>query len=104
MMFTNNSRHKADLDRLIEIWKVLEILTVSSDRMGHFWLEHGEDAAKEALHQYMVPAMFEKISQARSQIISVMEHYDPTIMDRLEELADNEAEMGYWDGPTSKHG
>jgi hypothetical protein len=101
-MSTSDSRHQTDLYRLIEIWKVLEILTVSSGRMGHFWLEHGEEAAKEALHQYMGPAMFEKIAQARSLIISVMENYDPAIMNRLEELADNEAEMGYWDGPTNK--
>src|SRR5262245_4640487 len=102
-MSTNDSPHNTDLDSLVEIWKVLEILTVSLDRMGHFWLEHGEDAAKEALHQYMEHTMSEKITQARSLIISVMENYDPAIMDRLEELADNEAEMGYWDGPKNKH-
>ena len=102
-MSTNDSPHSTDLDSLIEIWKVLELLTVSSNRVGHFWLEHGEDAAKEALHQYMGPPIFRKLAQARKLIISVMENYDPAIMDRLEELADNEAEMGYWDGPKNKH-
>jgi hypothetical protein len=99
MSTTDNSLYNSDLDKLIEIWKVLEILTVSSDRIGHFWLEHGEDAAKDAIHQYMGPRMSGKLAQARSLIISVMENHDPAIMDRLEELSDNEAEMGYWDGP-----
>jgi hypothetical protein len=47
------SNANADMQKLLEVWKVLETLTVSSRRMGEFWLAYGEEAAKDALHEYM---------------------------------------------------
>ncbi len=90
---------KKDLEQLIEVWKVLEILTVSWDRMGSYWLAHDEDAAKDALHEFMNPTLFERISHARSLVVSMLEYHAPVILDYLEKMSENESEMGYWNGP-----
>ena len=101
MSMNEDELHQTNLNRLIEIWKVLEILTVSLDRMGEFWRVYGEDAAKEALHQYMGPAMFRNIAQARDLILTIIETYDPSMLDQLEEMANNETAMAYWGGPNT---
>ncbi len=93
---------KKDLEQLIEVWKVLEILTVSWDRMGSYWLAHDEDAAKDALHEFMNPTRFERISHARSLVVAMLEDHDPVILDYLEKMSENESEMGYWNGPLHK--
>lgn len=89
-----------EVDKLIEVWKVLEALTVSLDRMGTYWLFHGEEAAKEALHQYIGPAMNERIASARYLMVGILESHDPDVMERLEALAENENDIGYWEGPS----
>ena len=38
-----------DRDTYIEVWSVLEALTVSFDRIGSYWQIHGEEAGKQAL-------------------------------------------------------
>ena len=42
---------RAEAESLIEIWKVLENLTVSLDRLGEYERLHGEEAAKNALEK-----------------------------------------------------
>jgi hypothetical protein len=86
-------------EKLIEVWKVLEALTVSMDRMGHYWLWQGEEAAKQALHQYMDPALFNRIAQARYLITAVLEARNPRMRRRLDELAEKEDDIPYWNGP-----
>ena len=85
-------------DDLIAVWKVLEALTVSLNRMGHYGIIHGEDAAKEALLTFMRPPMFDKIARARRTLVTMLESCDPAIREHLEMLASNEAEIGYWQG------
>jgi hypothetical protein len=87
-------------EKLVEVWKVLEVLTVSLDRLGMYQVFNGEEAAKEALHRFIGPAISEKIADARYLMVSILESRDPKIGDRLEEMAENEQEMGYWNGPT----
>ena len=93
---------KKNLEQLIEVWKTLEVLTVSLDRMGSYWLAHDEDAAKTALHQFMDATLFEKISHARSLVVSMLEDHAPAIIHNLEKISENESEMGYWNGPLHK--
>jgi hypothetical protein len=88
-------------EKLIEVWKVLEALTVSMDRIGTYWLAHGEEAAKQALHEYMNPAVNKRIAIARHLITGVLEARDPKMRRRLEEIAGNESDIPYWDGPDS---
>jgi hypothetical protein len=87
----------ADVDSLIQVLNVLEVLTVSLDRLGAYELSHGEEAAKEALHQFVGPVIVQKIAEARALMTGILENCDPAIMERLELL--DEREMGYWDGP-----
>ena len=77
---------QTEMDKLLEVWKVLETLTVSLDRMGWFSHAHGEEQAKDALHEYMSPALVKRMAHARRLIIEVMEVHDPEVMDRLEAL------------------
>jgi hypothetical protein len=93
-----------ETEKLIEVWKVLHVLTVSMRRIGEYWLEHGEEAAKEAMHQFMGPPISEQLVHARRLISDVLENHDPTVGDRLEAMAEDEAAMGYWDGPRSGGG
>lgn len=88
------------IEQLIPIWKVLENLTVSLDRLGEYERIHGQEAARAALQAYINPALFQKIAQARHILVSLLEKHDPNLMDYLERLADNETTIGYWDGPT----
>jgi hypothetical protein len=87
------------IEQLIPIWKVLEDLTVSLDRLGEYERIHGQEAAKAALHAYVTPALSQNIAQARHVLVSILEKHDSSLMDYLERLADDEATIGYWDGP-----
>lgn len=89
-----------DLEQLLEVWKVLETLTVSLRRLGEFELSYGEEQAKAALDEYVNPALSQRIARARRLIIEVMARHDPAIMDRLEELSVRDAGIGYWSGPS----
>ena len=93
---------KKEKAQLVEVWKVLEVLTVSLDRMGSYWLAHDEDAAKDALHNFMGATLFEKISHARGLVVSMLDNHDPAIIHALEEMSENESKMGYWNGPSQK--
>lgn len=90
------------LDNLLAVWKVLEVLTVSLDRIGEYWRIHGEEAAKQALHEFVGPDLFEKIADARTRMVAMLEAHDPQIRDHLEQLDQDEAQLGYWDGPPQK--
>jgi hypothetical protein len=94
-----NTTCTVESETLIEVWKVLEVLTVSLDRIGEYWLLCGEQSAKDALAAFMGPAMNEQIATARALIVSTLERCDPTLRDRLELLAEHETELGYWSGP-----
>jgi hypothetical protein len=87
---------------LIEVWKVLEALTVSLDRMGYYWLKEGEEAAQQELHKYLNPKMFRRISKARSTIDAMLLACDPSNYEYLERLAQNEDDIGYWQGPLNE--
>jgi hypothetical protein len=89
---------------LVAVWKVLEALTVSLDKIEHYCLFHGEDAAKEALLTFMQPLMFDRIAHARQTLVTMLESCDPAIQARLELLASNEAEIGYWQGSGQTEG
>ena len=89
-----------NIEQLVPIWNVLENLTVSLDRLGEYERIHGQEAAKAALHAFVNPALFQKIAQARHMLVSILEKHDPSLMDYLERLADDETNIGYWDGPT----
>jgi hypothetical protein len=88
-----------DSDSLIEVWKVLEMLTVSLDRLGEYERDCGQESARNALDTFMGPPMFHRIAHARSIMVSILEQCDPAMMDRLELMAEDEDEIGYWDGP-----
>ena len=90
-----------DLDNLIEVWKVLEILTVSLDRLGMYWLQYGESEAKNALHDFMTPVMAQKIANARSLTIDILETCDSSIPNELEVLSEVALQSEYWDGPNT---
>lgn len=98
MMVDTKEVSKIDTETLVKIWSVLEVLTVSLDRLGHLWLAEGEDPAKNALLQFMGPAMSQQISAARTAAVLLLERVDPSIIEHIEALTANEAAMGYWQG------
>ncbi len=84
---------------LIEVWKILEMLTVSIDRLGSFEIFHGEEAAKNALHDFIGAEVSERIAIARRIISSALRASDPSVGYKLEIMAENEEDIGYWNGP-----
>lgn len=90
---------KEEIDKLIEVWKVLEVLTVSLDRLGTYERIHGREASERALSDFMRPPLFQQIAHARSLITSMLEEYDDTMYDKLDEIADKDCEPKYWNGP-----
>lgn len=88
-----------DSETLIEVWKVLEMLTVSLDRLGEYERDCGQEAAKNALDKFIGGLTFDRIAHARSLMVSILEQCDPTIRERLEMMAEHEDEIGYWNGP-----
>src|SRR4051812_17267390 len=91
-----------ETEKLVEIWRVLVALSVSMDRLGAYNLVCGEEAAKDAVHQFFGAEMFQRISKARGAITTLLIERDPTIEERLEAIGDNEMEMGYWNGPKTR--
>lgn len=101
-MFQNNERTcTVPLETLIDVWQVLENLTVSIDRIGSYQLLHGDAAAKEALQDYVNPTLCNLIVNARHELVIMMEKCDPRILHSLEEIA--ETQIQYWDGPSEVH-
>jgi hypothetical protein len=96
-------------DKLLEIWKVLEALTVSLERIGWYWHFHGEEAGKEAgkeaakeeLIRYLGPEMNEQIARARYLAVGLLEGHNRAIMTRLEKMAESGTEINYWNGPST---
>jgi hypothetical protein len=86
-------------DKLLEIWKVLEALTVSLNRIGWYWHFHGEEAAKDALHRYLDTDMWNKIADARYLTVWLLEAHNRSIETRLEEMSASGKEIKYWNGP-----
>ncbi len=89
---------QADRESLVEVWKVLENVTVSLDRLGTYRRIHGEAAAQDAILEYFDPSLFQQITQARGLLVTILEKHDPGMLDQLEQLSTNEAAIGYWDG------
>lgn len=89
---------RIDVSQLIEVWKVLEALTVSLDRIGAYWRIRGEIPAQEALNAYLNPDMFKRIAGARSIISTMIENIDPALGKELDRLAEDGTSIGYWQG------
>jgi hypothetical protein len=83
------------------IWKVLAVLTVALDRIGTYHYVHGEAAARSARSTFMNPTLSEACAKARRLAVAVLEQCDPTMEALVDALAEDEATMAYWDGPTS---
>ncbi len=88
-----------DIEKLIEVWRVLNVLTVSTDRLSEYWRVHGEEAAKEAIVNFTGPRMSAQIANARALMADVLEKQDPTMAERLDAMGEDEVELDYWDGP-----
>jgi hypothetical protein len=88
------------IPQLVEVWRVLESLTVSLDRLGMYQLHVGERRAQEALDRYMNPAMFQRIANARRILVTLIEELDETMAEELERLAEEDDGIGYWSRET----
>lgn len=84
--------------KLIEVWKTLEVLTVSVQRIGRFHASRGEEKGKQALLEFFEPSIFQRIATSRHIMVDILEHIDPDIYNKLEEMSENEADIGYWNG------
>jgi hypothetical protein len=82
-------------DDLLAIWKVLESLTVSLDRLGSYESQHGREAGKIALRQYFDNDLFRDIASARKLLRGELVKQYPTIEPHLEMLAES-PEIKYW--------
>lgn len=89
----------------LDIWSVLEALTVSLDKLGSYQAQHGAEAGSRALNRYFQPKLFRRIANARRKIAEAFIEADSRWDEKLDQLAENEAEIGYWQGEgTSKAG
>jgi hypothetical protein len=88
-----------DIEKLIEVWRVLEAWTVSMDRLSEYWVAQGEAVAKEEIVKFAGPRMNAQLAHARSLMVEVLEKRDPAIAARLDSMAEDEAVIGYWNGP-----
>jgi hypothetical protein len=89
---------KTQIIQLIEVWKTLNTLTVSLDRIGTFQAFHGEQKGKEALSEYFEPKLVRRIAASRRMVTSILESADATLLEKMGDMADDEEAMGYWDG------
>jgi hypothetical protein len=92
-----------NIEKLIEVWKVLEALTVSMDRMGSYWIGHSERTklTSDALSEHLSPDMVGRIADARRSIMDVLASEAPNEIDHIEKLAEDEAAIGYWQYPAT---
>ena len=95
--------YPVQIESLIEVWKVLEALTVSLDRLGTYWNVRGEEAAKEAIHEYFEPVLNNRIANAHKLLVEFLENCDPSLSEKLELMAENEDDIGYWNGPKDQN-
>ena len=86
-------------ERLIEVWKLLECLRVSLDKIATHSHFHGAAAAQKALDEHMSPAMYRRIADAWSVVGEILEQRDPSMAERLETIAENDEGVGYWRPP-----
>lgn len=87
---------------LLNVWTVLQTLTVSFDRIGSYAAIRDEFRARDALWAFIEPRLFERIATARGQLAAILEEADAEAHELLEHLADDEDAMGYWRGLTDR--
>jgi hypothetical protein len=87
-----------DNEKLIEVWKVLETLTVSLGKIGSYSAGHGRDAAMHALYAYVEDGLGREVSTARTMLLEELSKSDATIEDRLEEIVESSS-LRYWRPP-----
>jgi hypothetical protein len=88
----------AHTEYLLDIWRVLEALTVSLDRIGMYEAFHGTEAGQRALHAYLKPPLFDRIAQARDKIVEILVSQDPGWKVELEYQSQDANTIGYWQG------
>jgi len=86
-------------EKLIQIWKALESLVVSLDRIGSYEIDNGKEAALLELDKYFCPDNCNKFSNARMLINEIIESKFPGTDIELENMAEDENEIGYWQYP-----
>lgn len=92
-----------ELNDLVEIWKTLEAFVVSLDRIGSYWLfKGGEEAAKTALVDFLSSEMSDRLAEARRLALDIIIEKKPEMEKKLEELAEDEDAIGYWQGTKNK--
>ena len=83
---------------LLNIWTVLEALTVSFDRIGAYQALRDPDGGPAALAAFIEPKLVQRIAAARAQVAALLRSADPEVTELLEHLAENEDAIGYWQG------
>jgi hypothetical protein len=92
---------QSELESLVEIWKVLEMLTVSLDRLGMHEALYGAEQGQAAMRAFLKqPELFTRISTARSAAQVLLIAQDPSLEQKLQDWSDDEAMMGYWQSPS----
>ena len=83
---------------LLNIWTVLEALTVSFDRIGAYQALRNPEGGPAALAAFIEPKLVQRIADARTQVIALLHSADPEVHELLEHLAEDEDAIGYWQG------
>jgi hypothetical protein len=86
-------------EKLIEVWKALESIVVSLDRIGSYEADRGQDAAKDALYEYFHSGIFRNVATARTNVVNLIEAFDAGAKDRLEALAEDGVSVHCWQPP-----
>jgi hypothetical protein len=102
MKFADENASVEKRERLTEVWKILEVLTVSLDRIGTYEALHGTERGQAAFAKFMLnPAMFQRITTARTYVQQLLLAQDPALEEQLEAWSDDEVMLGYWQAPPS---
>jgi hypothetical protein len=89
-----------DQQKLIEIWKVLEAVTVSLDRIGSYEADVGREVARDALYDFFSSGLFKQVASARRSAVDLIEAADPLAAGTLDSLAEDGVSVNYWSPPS----
>lgn len=88
------STYALDLGFLLDVWKIIDAMVVSLDRIGSCAVHNGPEQGLKALDGYFSSDIFRRLTKLRTELLERMMQLNPNIESDLEHLA--EMEDRYW--------
>ena len=81
------------IEDLFYVWEVLELITVSLDRIGSFQALHGDEIGQKALVDFLTPEVWQKLSKSRRIMVTFLEEMDVNNREKMEKQSEV---ISYW--------